>query len=164
VTRLVLAVLLVTAVAVPSHAQVNIQIGIQLPGPPLLAVIPGMSVYHAPRAPANIFFYANQYWVFVGGGWYVGPTWNGPWVIVAPVYVPAPILHIPVAYYPAPPREWKHWRHNAPPRWEASYGREWHEEAYERRWREREGHWHGSKGGERGGKGCPPGLAKQGRC
>ena len=160
-TRLVLVTLLVITVVVPAHAQVRvgIDIGIQLPGPPALVVVPGAPVYYAPRAPANVFFYAHQYWAFAKGGWYVGPSWNGPWAVVEPVYVPVPILHVPVRYYPAPPPNWKGWRRETPPQWGAPYGREWHEAAHERSWREHEEQW--SQGGS---KGCPPGLAKQGRC
>jgi hypothetical protein len=157
--RLVLAALLAAAAAEPAHAQVRVDIGIQLPGPPTLAVIPGAAVYYAPQAPANIFFYAHQYWGFVGGAWYVGPNWNGPWVVVAPAYVPRPILQVPVRYYPAPPPPWKGWRRDGPPQWEPHYGREWREEAHERNWREHEERW---DRGDR--KRCPPGLAKQGRC
>lgn len=154
--RLVLGALLVAAVAVPVQAQVHVDIGIRLPGPPALVVIPGAPVYYAPRAPANVFFYANQYWVFTPGGWHVGPTWNGPWVVVQAVRVPPPILRVPVQYYPVPPGHWKGWKRHDPPRWETQYGREWREEGHEREWREREEKW------DR--KGCPPGLAKQGRC
>ena len=162
--RIVLGALLVTAVAVPVAAQVRVgvNIGIQLPGPPALVVVPGTPVYYAPRAPANVFFYAHQYWVFANGGWYVGPTWNGPWGVVEPMYVPPPILQVPVRYYPAPPPPWAGWRREAPPRWGPHYGREWREEAHERNWREREARWEPRE--RREGKGCPPGLAKQGRC
>ena len=152
---------------IPSDAQVRVDIGINLPGPPPLVVIPGLPVYYAPRAPANVFFYANQYWVFTNGGWHVGPTWNGPWVIVAPVRVPVQILGVPVRYYPAPPPHWKGWRADAAPQWEAGHGREWREDAHERDWREREEKHskHGEGKGEGKGRGgCPPGLAKQGRC
>ncbi len=159
--RLVLGALLVAAVAVPVHAQVHVDIGIKLPGPPALVVIPGTPVSYAPRAPANVFFYSRQYWLFVNGGWHVGPTWKGPWAVVAPAYVPAPILHVPVRYYPAPPRHWREWRRDGPPRWESHYGREWREEAHARNSHERED---GRGRGENGKKGCPPGLAKQGRC
>lgn len=161
VKRLVLGALLVAALAVPVHPQVrvNVDIGIHLPSPPPLVVVPGTPVYYAPRAPANVFFYAHQYWVFANGGWYVGPTWHGPWVVVQPAYVPAPILQIPARYYPAPPPTWKAWRRDGPPRWESHYGREWREEAHERNWREREERWDRGKA-----KGCPPGQAKKGRC
>ena len=159
--RLVLIALLATTIAVPAHAQVRvgIDIGIQLPGPPALVVIPESPVYYAPRAPDNVFFYAHQYWAFAKGGWYVGPSWNGPWGAVEPAYVPIPILHVPVRYYSAPPPSWKGWRREAPPQWGAPYGREWHEAAHERNWREHEEQWNRDSG-----KGCPPGLAKQGRC
>jgi hypothetical protein len=160
-TKLVLGALLAAAVALPVHAQVRvgIDIGIQLPGPPALVVIPRAPVYYAPRAPANVFFYGHNYWAFANGGWYFGPTWNGPWAVVAPAYVPAPILQVPVRYYRVPPPQWKGWRRDAPPEWGPRYGREWREEAHERNWREHEESWSRS-----GGKGCPPGLAKQGRC
>jgi hypothetical protein len=153
----VLAILLMAAIAAPVHAQVRVgvDIGIQLPSPPGLVVVPGTPVYYAPSAPANVFFYGHQYWVFANGGWYVGPTWNGPWALVDPPYVPAPVLQVPVAYYPAPPPYWRGWRRDRQPQWESHYGGEWREEAHERRWRE---------GEERWGRGCPPGLAKQGRC
>ena len=159
-TRLVLGALLVAAVAAPVHAQVRVgvDIGIRLPGPPALVVVPGVPVYYAPRAPANVFFYSHHYWVFTDGGWYVGPTWNGPWSVVEPAHVPRPILQVPVRYYRAPPPPWKHWRREGPPRWDPPYGREGREEAREREWREREERW------GREGKGCPPGLAKKGRC
>jgi hypothetical protein len=161
VKRLVLGGLLMMAVAVPAQAQVHVgvNIGIQLPGPPAFVIVPGTPVYYAPRAPANLFFYANQYWGFVNGLWYVGPTWNGPWAVVQPGYVPTPILRVPVRYYRVPPPHWKGWRREAPPSWEAHYGRDWREEAHERNWREREERW-----GRREGEKCPPGLAKQGRC
>jgi hypothetical protein len=159
VKRFLFALAVVTAMAGPAQAQVHIDIGIQLPAPPSFVVIPGTPVYYAPHAAANVFLYAHQYWAFNGNGWYVGGNWNGPWTIVAPAVVPAPILRVPVGYYPAPPPPWKGWRADRPPQWETHYGREWHEDTQERNWREREERWgHGEA------KGCPPGLAKQGRC
>ena len=67
--RLIFAAALVLAAALPAAGEVRVDIGIQLPGPPALVVIPGAPVYYAPRAPANVFFYGHQYWVFHGGGW-----------------------------------------------------------------------------------------------
>jgi len=159
VAPFVLGALLAMLLVVPAQAQVQVNIGIQLPGPPPLVVVPGMPVYYAAHAPTNVFFYSNHYWVFAQGGWYVGPTWNGPWVVVAPGRVPVPLLQVPVRYYPAPPPPWRRVRRDAPPPWEATYGRDWNEDAQERGWREREEHWD-----KHGRKGCPPGLAKQGRC
>lgn len=139
--RLVLAAGVLLAAALPAQGQVHIQVGIQLPGPPPLVVVPGVPVYYAPGAPANVFFYGGQYWVFDGAGWFVGPTWSGPWVIVAPLQVPVPILSVPVRYYSVPPGHWKAWRREGPPRWEGHYGRDWREDDQERHWREREEGW-----------------------
>jgi len=163
----VLATILVTTVA-GVQAQVRVDIGIHLPAPPAFVVIPGMPVYYAPQTPENVFFYGHQYWAFQGGGWYFGQSWNGPWAVVEPARVPAPILQVPVRYYRVPPAGWKAWRRDAPPHWEEHYGREWQEDAHERDWREREDRWARQEGHEghegKAGKGCPPGLAKQGRC
>ena len=72
VKRLGLAIVLAFAVVGPAGAQVSIDIGIRLPSPPPLAVIPNTVVYYAPNAPANVFFYGHQYWVYQPTGWYVG--------------------------------------------------------------------------------------------
>jgi hypothetical protein len=139
VRGLLLALALVLAAALSADAQVHIDI--RLPGPPSLAIIPEVPVYYVPAASANVFFYGHQYWVFHAGAWHVGPGWNGPWVVVAPVHVPVPILRVPVRYYKVRPGHWKTWRYDGPPRWDAHYGREWREADHERRWREREEHW-----------------------
>ena len=105
--RLRLAIVLAFAVVAPAWAQVSVNIGINLPGPPPLAVVPNTIVYYAPQAPANVFFYGHQYWVYQPTGWYAGPSWNGPWVIVQPAVVPVPLLKVPVRYYRVPPGQWK---------------------------------------------------------
>src|SRR5439155_21721543 len=79
-TVVVLAAIFMAGVA-GVQAQVRVDIGIQLPAPPAFVVIPGMPVYYAPSAPANVFLYGHQYWAFQGGGWYFGQSWNGPWAV-----------------------------------------------------------------------------------
>jgi hypothetical protein len=111
--------------AAPALAQVHVNIGLNLPGPPQLTVVPGLPVYYAPAAPANIFRYGGQYYVFADGTWYAGPTYNGPWIVVAPQFVPAPLLRIPLRYYHVPPAHWSAWRREEPPRWEHEWGPEW---------------------------------------
>ncbi|HET8578917.1 MAG TPA: hypothetical protein VFO18_17605 [Methylomirabilota bacterium] len=124
-----------------SQAAVSVNIGINLPGPPRLVVVPGTPVLYAPSVHANYFFYSGQYYVFTNGVWYVGPRFNGPWVVVVPAYVPPPILRVPVTYYRVPPPEWRHHRHGGPPPWTAHYGRRWEGRGRdERRWEERERH------------------------
>ena len=110
----------------PGRAQVGVSIGITLPAPPSFVMIPGTPVAYAPAVPANYFFYGGQYYVFTHGGWYMGPTYNGPWAVMAPEYIPLPILSVPVRYYKAPPPGWKGWhRAAAPPRWDPAWGHEW---------------------------------------
>jgi hypothetical protein len=120
------------------QAQVSVNIGINLPAPPSFVIIPGMPVAYAPALPANYFFYAGHYYVFTNGLWYTGPTFSGPWVVVASAYVPLPLLSVPVRYYKAPPPHWKGWRRGAPPRWDPAWGHEWgkaHKE-YEKAYKE----------------------------
>jgi len=136
-----LAIVLVT----PVHAQVHVDIGIHLPAPPPLIVVPEMPrVQYVPAEPANLFFYNGQYWAFMNGGWYMGPGYNGPWIVVAPQFVPRPVLLVPVRYYHVPPGHWRQWEDREPPRWHEEWGREWADKRewrgreYEREWRERE--------------------------
>lgn len=143
----ILAALLVLAAGLPAQGQVRVDI--RLPAPPALVVIPGVPVYYARSAPVNVFFYAEEYWAFHEGGWYVGASWSGPWTVVAALHVPVPVLRIPVRYYNVRPSHWKSWRRDAPPRWEARYGRDWREDDRERRWHDREMDW--DKGKDRDG-------------
>ena len=138
---LILAAVLVLAAGLPAQGQVRVDIGIELPAPPTLVLVPGVPVYYARSAPVNVFFYAGEYWAFHEGRWYVGPSWSGPWGVVAAVHVPVPILRVPAGYYHVRPSHWKSWRRDAPPRWEAHYGRDWREDDRERHWRDREKDW-----------------------
>jgi hypothetical protein len=119
----ILALLVLLAVG-PAHAQVHVDIGIHLPAPPSLVVVPPVPVVKyvpAPDGPGNFFFYDSRYWVFVNGGWYVGPGYNGPWVVVGPQSVPQPILKVPVEYYHVPPGHWKQWDRRRPPHWDEEW-------------------------------------------
>jgi len=96
-----LAALLALAAVAPAEAQVrvHVDIGIHLPAPPRLVVVPAVPAVQyvpAPAAPSNLFFYGNQYWAFASGGWYVSGGYNGQWVVVAPQFVPRPVLLVPV--------------------------------------------------------------------
>ena len=124
-----------------ASAQVHVDIGIHLPGPPPLVVVPGVaSVQYAPSAPANVFFYSGQYWIFANGGWHVSRRHEGPWILVAPQFVPRPVLLVPVRYYHVPPGHWKQWQRQAPPRWENEWGHGW---AEKRAWKGGSGPDHG---------------------
>jgi hypothetical protein len=115
-------------------AQVHVNIGFSLPAPPPLVVVPGVpTVSYAPQAPGNVFFYSGQYWVFTPSGWHVSRRHDGPWVFVAPQFVPRPVLSVPVRYYHVPPGHWKQWQHQAPPHWGHEWGPGW---AEKRNWRD----------------------------
>ena len=110
-----------------AQAQVSVDIGIHLGSPPQLVAVPSSPVLYAPAVAGNFFFYGNQYYVFRRGAWYMGSRHDGPWAVIAPEFVPRPILAVPVRYYRVPPPEWKRWHREGPPRWEPAYGRRWEE-------------------------------------
>jgi hypothetical protein len=145
--RIVMGALVALLLAVPAHAQVRIDIGIHLPAPPQLVVVPEVRVVQyvpAPPTPANIFFYDGQYWVFVNGAWHVSRVHTGPWIVIAPVFVPRPILLVPVSYYRVPPGHWKQWQRGGPPHWGHEWGHEW---ADKRQWKDRDDDHRQGKGG-----------------
>jgi hypothetical protein len=150
---LILALLAFVLVA-PAHAQVHVDIGIHLPAPPQLVIVPQVPQVRyvpAPAAPGNLFFYNGQYWAFSGGGWYVGSGYNGPWLVVGPQFVPRPVLLVPVQYYHVPPGHWKQWERKNPPHWQEDWGREW---ADKRGWKHDDGDDDRGKGHGKGhGKG-----------
>jgi|SRR5262245_1386051 len=114
----------------PAQAAVHVSIGINVPAPPQLVVVPGTPVSYAPGVPGNYFFYGGQYYVFTNGIWYAGPGYMGPWAVVAPQYVPRPLLTVPVRYYRAAPEEWRHSRREHPPRWAQHWGPDWDEHGH----------------------------------
>jgi hypothetical protein len=129
-----LVALIALAFASPAAAQIHVDIGIHLPAPPPLVVVPGVaSVQYAPAAPGNVFFYSGQYWIFANGGWHVSRRHDGPWILVGPQYVPRPVLMVPVRYYHVPPGHWKQWQREAPPHWEHEWGNGW---AEKRAWKD----------------------------
>jgi hypothetical protein len=123
------------AIVVPpamAHAQVRVNIGINLPAPPPLVPVPSSPVIeYAPSVDGNYFSYDGQYWVFSNGAWYASRGYNGPWFVVRPELIPRPLLGVPVQYYRRPPVAWRRWRRENAPRWEARYGRRWDEGRHE---------------------------------
>ena len=127
-TRIAVAALVVAAVVSSlgaSRATAGVNVGLTLVAPPQLVIVPGTPVAYAPAIPANYFFYNSQYYVFTNGGWFVASGFNGPWVAVPPVWVPAPLLAVPVRYYRAAPVGWQHWHRAQPPRWANVWGPQW---------------------------------------
>src|SRR5580765_4535902 len=71
-----------------SRATAGLNIDFNLIAQPQLVVVPGTPVAYAPTVPANYFFYNGRYYLFTDGGWFVAGGYNGPWLAVAPGYVP----------------------------------------------------------------------------
>ena len=120
---------------VSAQVQVHVDIGFHLPAPPKLVVVPQVpAVRYVPVAatPGNLFYYDGQYWAFAYQGWYVSGGYNGPWVYVAPQFVPRPVLLVPVQYYHVPPGHWKKWERSHAPHWRQDWGPEW---ADKRQWK-----------------------------
>jgi len=117
-----------------AHAEVNVSIGIGLPGAsiginlpayPDFVVVPGYPVYYAPRLEANLFFYDGLYWAYQDDNWYASSWYNGPWWYVYPEDVPLFILRVPVRYYRRPPVYFIGWYQDSPPRWGNHWGHDW---------------------------------------
>jgi hypothetical protein len=128
----VMAVAALVGSASTGHAGASVDFGIHLGSPPQFMPVPETPVSYAPTVGANLFLYDGQFFAFRGGVWFAGPGYQGPWSEVRPEYVPRPILAVPVGYYHERPREWAHWRHEAPPRWNSTWGRHWEERRPER--------------------------------
>jgi|SRR5215470_15791207 len=112
----------------PTQAQVSVNIGVNLPGPPQLVPVPAApAIAYAPAVDANYFYFDREYYVFSNGVWYVSRGYNGPWAALPPEFVPQPLLQVPVQYYRRPPTAWRQFRREAPPRWETHWGRRWEE-------------------------------------
>ena len=134
--------------ALPAAAQVSVNVNIGPPppvifaAPPRVVAIPQTPVYYAPDTSYNVFVYGGRYFSFHEGNWFIAPSHGGPWAYVPVEQVPPSVVGVPVRYYKIPPGHAKRWAR---------------EEERERREEDRERHGHGRDG-------CPPGLAKQGRC
>lgn len=121
---------------------VNINLGapsIVLPPPvitaqPHVVAVPGSAVYTAPQVDFNVFLFGGKYWSHHNDVWFVAARPGARWTRVAVTTVPHEVRAVPVTYYKVKPKHAKGMKH---------------EREYE----------HAGKG-----KGCPPGLAKQGRC
>jgi hypothetical protein len=134
--HLLVALSLIVLAAAPAAAQVNIgvgislpgvQIGINLPAYPNLVPVPGYPVYYAPQARANVFFYDGMYWVYQRDNWYASAWYNGPWSSIDIDAVPLYVLRVPVRYYPVPPPYFQGWQRTQPPRWGERWGPDWND-------------------------------------
>lgn len=126
---LTLLALLTSCVVAPSHEHdtgySRAAIGIGVSSYPDFTPVPGHPVYYASGLSLNLFFYDGLYWAFHDDRWHYSSWYNGPWYYVDIDVVPRVILQIPVRYYSQPPTYFRHWRADAPPRWNERWGRDW---------------------------------------
>ena len=127
-----LAAGLLVAFGAPAAAQYgagsrvpSVHIGISIPLYPQLVEVPGYPVYYAPDLDSNLFFYDGVYWVYAQDGWYASSWYDGPWDLIEAEYVPYFLLRVPVRYYRRPPRYFRGWAPNGPPRWGDYWGNGW---------------------------------------
>jgi len=138
---LVIATLGLVAVSAGAASAGDVNINVGWPPPlivekPHVVIVPETRVYRAPKLEFNVFVFGGKYYSLHNDQWYVTAKVGAPWTYVVYERVPVEVRTVPVKYYKVPPGHAKKMR--------------------DRDDDDRPGHDHG--------KGCPPGLAKQGRC
>lgn len=99
-----ITVLWLSILAMPAGAQVNVQVGIQLPplivfsSPPEMIVLPATYVYVVPDIAEDIFFCDGWWWRPWHGHWYRSQHYDRGW---------AYYNHVPT-FYREVPRDWRH--------------------------------------------------------
>ena len=111
-----------------SHAEVQVNVGIFAPpppvvisGPPVVTVIPGTAyVYFIPDIQPDIFFYGGCWYRPHEGRWFRARSYGGPWIYMDRGAVPPVLVRLPQDYRHMPPghqkipygqlkKNWKHW-------------------------------------------------------
>jgi len=108
-----------------SYAEVNVNIGVGLPGlmipaPPVMVVIPGTYVYYPPDVSVDIFYYRGYWYRPYRGRWFISAEYNGPWSGVVIGRIPRVLINLPPTYRRLPPgyermpydmvrRNWRGW-------------------------------------------------------
>ncbi len=149
-TLSVVGIMLLVGMGYPSGttAEVNINVGINIPPPPPLVipappplfVIPTTYIYFPPGVDVDIFFYQGYWYRPYRGYWYRSGIYNGKWVYIAPERVPRVLINLPPDYRRVPPglqrlphgqvkKNWRTWERDK--YWEKHGGKEWHGEKWE---------------------------------
>jgi hypothetical protein len=138
---------ILSCAAVPAFSEVSFNINV---GPPPVIVqeqpeqivVPRTMVYFAPAARADLFFYRGRWWTRHEGRWFRSHSYDGPWVVVGPRYVPVEIVRLPRDYRQVYVREHhvpygqlkKHWeRREHDRRKRVGEWKDWKEEKRERK-------------------------------
>ena len=104
------AALAFTGVLAASARAADVQVGVNIPVPPVLSVQPPLvvvptapQVQYAPQAPYDVFYYGGEYYTYQQNGWFKTQRVGKPWVVVQQERVPQPVLVVPAKYYKVPP-------------------------------------------------------------
>jgi hypothetical protein len=138
-----LTVALVVALLTGVAAAADVSVNIGWPPPliidkPRVVVVPDSRVYHAPNLEFNLFLFGGKYYSLHNDQWFMTVKVGAPWTPIVYEHVPVEVRAVPVKYYKIPP-------------------------GHAKKLRDRDDDDDQGRGKEHG-KGCPPGLAKQGRC
>jgi len=90
-------------------ADVNVNVGINIPpplvisAPPPVVVIPRTYVYFPPEVEVDIFFYHDYWYRPHQARWYRSESYKGPWVHIVTEKVPPVLLRLPPDFRHVPP-------------------------------------------------------------
>ncbi len=138
---LIAALAALGAIATPgtSSAQVQVNIGVRVPLPPLprfvfpappaMVVIPQTYLYVVPGAEVDIVFYHGYWYRPHSGRWYRATGYNGPWKLLSVGQVPSSFTALPPEFRSVKPeyepipyqnvkKNWKQWEKER--RWDSS--------------------------------------------
>jgi len=92
-----------TGSATQSAAEVNVNIGVNLPAyrfaaPPEVVVIPGTYVYMVPDIDVDFLFFQGYWWRPHEGRWYRSRDYKRGWSYVAPAKIPPGLRKLPGDY------------------------------------------------------------------
>jgi hypothetical protein len=146
-TRLLfIAILMLIALDAGIAVAGDVNVNVGWPPPlilkkPQVVAVPETNVYRAPSLEFNVFVFGGKYYSLHNDRWFMTARVGAPWTPLIVEHVPAEIRAVPVKYYKVPPGHAKKLDYAKRMQDDDSLGR--------------------GKGHD---KGCPPGLAKQGRC
>jgi hypothetical protein len=103
---------------------------------PRIVIAPPSAVYLAPWADVyfynsggtDLFFHAGAWWMTWEGRWYQAASWDGPWMYVAPGYLPRAFVRMP-SHWRSQYKAWHRVPWNGRHAWQHNPNRGWHRPA-----------------------------------
>ena len=151
-TLIVAFALAVVALSAGIAAAGDVNVNIGWPPPliiekPRVVMVPETQVYRAPNLEFNVFMFGGKYYSLHNDRWFMTVRAGAPWTPVVVERIPVEVRAVPVKYYKIKPDHAKKMKH-----------KDKDKDKYD------DDEDDGSGRGKGHDKGCPPGLAKQGRC